>query len=357
MSYSTNDIETLEYPVCVQRRSGMYLGEPSSALGEPGQANVCVREILDNSTTEGIKGCASHIVMRLKSDGTVVIEDNGRGIPVDRDRETGVTGIEKCMASLHSGGAFEHKAGEKVGSSLNGVGGACVNALSESFIVEVIRKGRIYTETFENGYVKDKMRSRKLAEDDEANWLLGKDFDQPDTSMNVDPTSGTRVTFKLNKDFLSPVDSIVPDDIIKRLKYTVYMVDGLTIDVYDDTRDVESGGGHQHFTNDGGVPGMLDNISTGDPIVAGNDEKLSKRGVFSVSTTGHYKEMATVVKNGRTTVQEQRMTVPIDIALRFSDSEDTDIRSFANTIQTFSGGVHEDAFKRAIVDAFGKLAR
>lgn len=171
MSYSTSDIETLDYPVNVQRRSGMYIGEPAENQGEPGQCNVCIREILDNSTTEAIKGFANHIVLRLKKDGTIVVEDNGRGIPVDRDRETGMTGIEKCMASLHSGGAFEHKTGERAGASLNGVGGAVVNALSSSFKVDVIRNGRMYTEEFSNGFISEKMHSRKLDENDPDNWL------------------------------------------------------------------------------------------------------------------------------------------------------------------------------------------
>lgn len=176
--------------------------------------------------------------------------------------------------------------------------------------------------------------------------------------MAVDNNSGTRVTFKLNKDYFSPVDNIVPDDIINRLKYTVYMVDGLTIDVYDETRDEENGGGHYHFTNDGGVPGMLENISTGTPTLSDpKGDELKKNGIISVNTTGKYKEMATVVKNGRTIVQEENMSVPIEVAIRYSDSDGTDIRSFANTIQTFSGGVHEDALKRAIVDTFGKLAK
>lgn len=168
--------------------------------------------------------------------------------------------------------------------------------------------------------------------------------------------SGTRITFKLNDDFFSECDQIIPQDIIDRLKYTVYMVEGMSIDVYDETRPEEEGGGHYHFVNDGGIEGMLSNITTGDAVVTTDENEYSKEGILSVRATARYKRNATVVEDGKVVAKEMNMTAPVEVAIRFNDSEDTDIRSFANTIQTFDGGVHENALKNALVATFGKLA-
>lgn len=171
MAYTIDDIKTLEYPEVIQKRPGMYIGDTAKDENTPGQMNVCLREISDNSVTEAIKGYCNKIKITFEKDGTVIVEDNGRGIPTGIDKETGENGIEKCLAELHSGGAFGDAEEGKSGASLNGVGGSCVNAMSSEFKVEVIRNGRIYTESFSNGYVTEKLRSRKLTEDDPDNWL------------------------------------------------------------------------------------------------------------------------------------------------------------------------------------------
>lgn len=177
MSYDAKDIQSLEFPVSVQRRAAMYIGEPSRELGMPGQKNVCIREIMDNAVGEAIKGEANHVNVYFKADGTIIIEDNGRGVPVDYDEEAEKTGIEKCFITLHSGGAFENHGG-KATASINGVGGSCVCAMSEKMDVLVIRDGNIYEETFENGYVSEPMTVRKLKRNDPENWLKREDFNQ-----------------------------------------------------------------------------------------------------------------------------------------------------------------------------------
>ena len=113
--YSSKDIQTLEYPICVQRRLGMYLGEPSKDNKTPGQSCVAIREILDNSITEVIKGYGDNVRLTLEKDGTVIVEDNGRGIPTDYDEEAQKNGIEKSMATLHSCLLYTSDAADEAG--------------------------------------------------------------------------------------------------------------------------------------------------------------------------------------------------------------------------------------------------
>lgn len=363
--YSSKDIQTLEYPICVQRRLGMYLGEPSKDNKTPGQSCVAIREILDNSITEVIKGYGDNVRLTLEKDGTVIVEDNGRGIPTDYDEKAQKNGIEKSMATLHSGGSFSDQEDEKVGASLHGVGGAAVCAIASLFKVEVIRKGKLYTEVFENGTVLHPLVSRRLVQEDFLKndpRYLKKDIDPEkakgtrDTSKEFKKRSGSRVTFKLNQDFLSDYDTIVVDDIVDRMRYIVYVVDNLSIDIYDKTRTKEEGGGEYHFKNEGGIAGMLDFISKGGSTIQDKGE-YEQKGIFHLSTKGSYTSKFTELVGSESKVKTLKRTVPIDVAIRFNDNETTDIRSFANTIRTINGGVHEEALKQALVDTFGKLAK
>lgn len=345
MSYDVNDIKEVGFPQIVSMRPGMYLGESAKDETTPGQKNVCLREIVDNSVTEAIKGTCTNIEVVLNEDGTIVVKDNGRGVPVGVDKDTGETGIEKCMAKLHAGSNFEDDPSGKPGSGIHGVGGACVNALSEFFNVEVFRNGQIYSEEFQNGYVHKPMKRRKATPED----CDGKD---PKT------VTGTRITFKLNDDFFAPVENLIVDDIIDRLRYTVYVVPGLSIDIYDHTRSKEEGGGEYHFTNDGGIEGMLDYFSTTKTVLSSSEDDYSKKGIFKITANAKYKKnVATVGKDGKSQVKEKTYTIPVEVAFKYGDNESTDIRSFANTVSTQEGGVHVEALKRALVDTFGKLAK
>lgn len=347
MSYDTEDIKTLKFPENVQRRTGMYLGDQSKSLGLPGQCNVAIREITDNSVTEAVKGYGDHVKIVFNIDGSISVEDNGRGIPTGIDKDTGATGIEKCLAELHSGGNFDNN--EKSGPGLNGVGGACVNAVSSIFNVDVFRNGWKYTEQFRNGYVYKQMEKHHLSEDDYSHEL------HPDT--DIKKVTGTCITFTLNPDFFSDVDTIVQDDIIDRMRYTVYVVPGLHIDIYDNSRSSEDDGGEYHFKDDGGIEGMLNYVSTGTPIVSSADSSYTKNGIFKISTTAKYKDKVTTVVNGQSVVKERVNTIPVEAAFRYSDSDATNILSFANTIHTFDGGVHQSALENAIVEVFGKMVK
>lgn len=347
MAYDANSIQKLEFPSSVQMRVGMYLGKAAKNETSPGQMNVGVREILDNSVTEALRGKASHITLTFHKDGTISCLDNGRGIPVDINKDTGKNGILMTMAELHSGGNFSGVEDGKAGAGLNGVGASCVNALSSRFDVEVFKGKFKHTLSFKEGipghYDKDgnftestKINKEKLAEDHE---------------------SGTNINFKFEPRFFTPQERIIVDDIIDRCRYTVYLVDGLKIDVVDETRPPEEGGGTYNFENVGGMAGMIDFISTGDPLLSSNIDEYSKKGIFSVQATASYKTNAVVIENGKTINKEETRKIPIDVAFRFNADDKSELRSFANCIYNVRGGVHEDALKEALMDTFGKLTK
>lgn len=349
MAYTVDDIKTLDFPEVVQQRSGMYLGSQAKDANTPGQKNICLREISDNSVTEAIKGFCNRIKVTFEPDGSIIVEDNGRGIPTGIDKETGKNGIEKCLAELHSGGAFGESEPGKAGASLNGVGGACVNAMSEKFLVEVFRNGQIYSQEFSNGItVKQLAKHHMTGEEPSKELHEGEELKK---------MSGTRITFLFNNDFFSSVDNLIIDDFIDRMRYTVYVVPGLEFDIYDNTRSPEDGGGEYHLTGEGGVSGIVDYISTSNPSLVSNLDEYSKKGIYTINTIAKYKDKTTELKNGKSFVREKTNTIPIEVAIQFNDSDKTDIRSFVNTIDTRNGGVHKDAFENAIVDVFTQLVK
>lgn len=166
--------------------------------------------------------------------------------------------------------------------------------------------------------------------------------------------TGTRITFKLNRDFFSSVENLIIDDFIDRMRYTVYVVPGLEIEIQDNTRSPEEGGGTYHLTGENGVAGIVDFISNSNPSLVSDS---SKKGIYEINTKAKYKNKTTEIKNGKSVVKEKTVTVPVQVAIQFNDSDKTDIRSFVNTIDTRNGGVHKDAFEMALVDAFTQLVK
>lgn len=345
MAYNADDIQKLGFPVSVQKRPGMYMGEKAKDKNTPGMLNVLVREIMDNSFTEVLKGYGDHVTITFHADGSVSCLDNGRGLPTDTNKTTGKNGIIMTMAELHSGGNFSNKEGAN-GPGLNGVGGAAVNALSERFDVEVYRNNHRYHLSFKDGYPGHF--------DEEGNFTEG---DKIIRDNDFPHERGTLIHFKPDMQFFSSEENIIIDDIIDRIRYTVYLIPNLVVDVIDETRTPEEGGGTYHFENKDGIEGMVDFISTGDPLFTGKNSEYEKKGIYHIQASGSYKEKVVNVDSGKSVVVEETRRIPIDVAFRFNADEKEDIRSFANTIQTHQGGVHERALTRALMDTFGKMVK
>ncbi|MEK7247658.1 MAG: ATP-binding protein, partial [Chloroflexota bacterium] len=151
--YTAADIQVLEGLEAVRRRPSMYIG----STDERGLHHL-VYEIVDNSIDEAMAGFCDQITITIQKDGSVLVTDNGRGIPVDKHARTGKSALETVMTYLHAGGKFDGAA-YKVSGGLHGVGAAVVNALSESMWVEVRRSGKLYKQTYERGKAKGSLKT------------------------------------------------------------------------------------------------------------------------------------------------------------------------------------------------------
>jgi DNA gyrase subunit B len=201
--YSAEHIEVMEGLEAVRKRPGMYIG----TTGPDGVFHL-IREIVDNSVDEAMAGYATRIDVTIHQDGSVTVEDDGRGIPVDKHNKTGVSALETVMTTLHAGGKFGGK-GYQVSGGLHGVGASVVNALSVNTTVNVRRDNKFYTQKYARGKTVGAQEERPLNEND----LQG---------------TGTKTTW-MPDDQIFPEISYDWDTISNRFKEMAYLNQGLLI--------------------------------------------------------------------------------------------------------------------------------
>ena len=328
--YSARDLAVLEGLDAVRKRPGMYIGS------NDGRGLLhCLWEIVDNSVDEAMGGWAKKIQVILRTDGSVEVRDDGRGIPVDAERKTKLSGVELVMTKLHAGGKFGGT-GYAVSGGLHGVGASVVNALSERLDVEVDRGGKTHAISFRRG-------------------VPGVfDGDGPDapfqrkSGLRVIGTvprtrTGTRVRWWADPQVFTKdaAYDIVP--IRERLVQTSFLVPGLAVTL-DDERD---GGAAETFQHKGGIGEFVESMG-GEAVT----------GVIRLHGAGHFHETVPVLDDkGHLTSQEVERELSVDIALRWTAGYDTDVRSFVNVIATPKGGTHVTGFDRAIVKVLNEQAK
>jgi len=293
----------------------------------------CVWEIIDNSVDEALAGYGNHIEVELFADGSVQVTDHGRGVPVDIEPKTGLTGVEVVFTKLHAGGKF---GGGSYGSSggLHGVGASVVNALSSRLDVEVDRGGKTHAMSFKKG---------------EPGVFDGKGPDakfkpfvkksELKVSGKVDKKkTGTRVRFWPDRQIFDAKAELSLPDLETRLRQTAFLVPGLTLSAKD------AKGKEIKFAFAGGIAEFVSHLAKDAELIP----------VKRVTASDTFTETVPVLnpKSGSMEPTEVERTCKVDIAMRWGQGYETDVRTFVNIISTSKGGSHLSGFEQGIIKSF-----
>ncbi|MBD5162837.1 MAG: DNA topoisomerase (ATP-hydrolyzing) subunit B [Oscillibacter sp.] len=297
-AYGASEIQVLEGLEAVRKRPGMYIGSTS----ESGLHHL-VYEIVDNSIDEALAGFCDEITVTINEGDTITVTDNGRGIPVDIQPQTGLPALEVVFTVLHAGGKFGG-GGYKVSGGLHGVGASVVNALSEWLEVQVHKDGQIYEMKFSRG-----------------------DITQPMTVIGTTDKTGTVVTFKPDPEMFD-ITTYSYEIIHTRMQQQAFLNAGLKISTFDKREGQEASD--------------------------------------SMCYEGGIREYVTWLNQNKTPIQEDviymrgmKDDASVEVAVQYNDGYNETIVSFANDVRTPEGGMHEEGFRRAlttVLNAYGKKA-
>lgn len=299
--YSADDIQVLEGMEAVRKRPGMYIG----STDQRGLHHL-IYEIVDNSVDEFMGGFCTEVSITIQKDGSVLVQDNGRGIPVDIQSQTGLTALETVMTVLHAGGKFGGKA-YAVSGGLHGVGASVVNALSSSLQAEVVRDGNIYTQTYSRGITQTEITSEVAPE--------GR-------------ITGTTVLFMPDTDIFG---ELVYDFniLMNRFREMAYLNKGLQITFKSDWHTSKWPNHELTFYFDGGISSF----------VRGLNQKRN------------------VIHEDPIYVEKLIEGTSVEVALQYNETYTESVYAFANCINTEDGGTHVTGFRSALTRAINDYAR
>jgi DNA gyrase subunit B len=292
--YTAASIQVLEGLEAVRRRPGMYIG----STDDRGLHHL-VWEVVDNSIDEAMAGHATTILVTIRQDGTVVVQDDGRGVPVGK-HSTGKDALEVVHTVLHAGGKFGG-GGYKVSGGLHGVGVSVVNALSEWMRVETARDGSVWMQEYERG--KPKASVKKLGPQGDRRGTL--------TLFRADPEMFTTTEYSF-------------EVISERLRESAYLTKGVWITLIDERIDRE-----RSFYFEGGLESFVRHLNR-------NKEALHDRPVY---------------------VERREGSTAVEVALQYNDAYTENVLAFANNINTVDGGTHVTGFRAALTSSLNDWAR
>ncbi|MGX1133709.1 DNA gyrase subunit B [Streptomyces glaucescens] len=335
-NYTARHLLVLEGLEAVRKRPGMYIGSTDSR-----GLMHCLWEIIDNSVDEALGGYCDHIEVILHDDGSVEVRDNGRGIPVDVEPKTGLSGIEVVMTKLHAGGKFGGGSYAASGG-LHGVGASVVNALSARLDVEVDRNGHTHAISFRRG-VPGAFAAVGPDAKFEAKGGLRKAKKIPKTR------TGTRVRYWADRQIFLKDAKLSLENLHQRARQTAFLVPGLTIVVRDEFGLGEGGSkGEESFRFDGGISEFCEFLASDRPVCD----------VLRFSGQGTFKETVPVLdEHGQMTPTEVTRELGVDVALRWGTGYETTVKSFVNIIATPKGGTHVAGFEQAIAKTVNEVLR
>ena len=287
--YKASNIQVLEGLEAVRKRPSMYIGD----TGQRGLHHL-INEVVDNSIDEALAGYCDYVTVTINADGSLRVEDNGRGIPVDIHEKEGIPAVELVLTKLHAGGKFD-KDTYKVSGGLHGVGVSCVNALSTRFDVEIHRDGKIHIMAFERGHTIEQLQ------------MVG------DTDR-----TGTIITFSPDTTIFTQTVEFKFDLIANRMRELAFLNPEITIEVVD-LRDEEEL--REVFHYDGGVKDFVRYLDE-------NREPLMPDPIHIYT--------------------DDDADLPMAIAIQYNRSYSENVHSYVNNINTHEGGTHVSGFRRAL---------
>ena len=303
-TYQADSIKVLKGLEAVRKRPGMYIGDTDDGTG----LHHMVYEVVDNSIDEALAGHCKNIDVKINSDGTITVRDDGRGIPVDMHKGEKMSAAEVIMTQLHAGGKFDHDS-YKVSGGLHGVGVSVVNALSEKLKLEIDRDGQKYFMEFKNG---DSVAPLKV---------IGKSKD-----------TGTQITFLPSKEIFSSI-KFSPNIIIKRMRELAFLNKGIKITINDLNQKKEK---IIEFKFDGGVLEFVDFL----------DEKREKL----------LNKMGNDLFKKAIYIEGKKENIEIECSLKWNATYGEDIYPYTNNIYQKDGGTHLLGFRSALTRVINKYA-
>ena len=299
--YTASDIQVLEGLEAVRRRPSMYIG----STDERGLHHLVI-EIVDNAVDEAMAGVCTRIDVTLEPDGWVSVQDDGRGIPVDKHAKTGLSALETVMTVLHAGGKFGGQ-GYKVSGGLHGVGASVVNALSEVLIVEVLRNGRRYRQAYQRGQPEGPLTSTKV-------------------SGAGNKATGTSVRWRADPQVFAEA-AYSFDSLAQRFRELAYLNKALWI-CFRDTRDPTQER-EVNFYFEGGIESFVRYLNRDRAV-------LQPRPLY---------------------VEREVEGAIVEAAMQYNEGFTESVYAFANTVNTIDGGSHLTGFRSALTRVLNDYAR
>jgi DNA gyrase subunit B len=337
-AYTARHLSVLEGLEAVRKRPGMYIGSTDGR-----GLQHCLWEIFDNAVDEALGGYCAHIDVILHADGSAEVRDNGRGIPVDTERKTKLSGVELVLTRLHAGGKFGGGSYTASGG-LHGVGASVVNALAARLDIEVDREGHTHAASFRRGVAGD-----FAAPGPDASFTKRSGLRQV---AKVTPRkTGTRIRFWPDRQVFLRDATFSYDILVERARQTAYLVPGLEIAVQ---ADAGAGGGDAsgpraaQYRFDGGISEFCQHLASGEPVTD----------VIRITGQGNFTETVPVLDDrGHMTPTEVERTLDVDVAVQWNAGYDTITRSFVNVIATPHHGTHVTGFDRALLKTVNEQLR
>ena len=299
-AYNADDLRTMKGLEAVREKPGMYIGGTDERA-----LHHCINEVLDNSVDEFLAGHCNMIDVAIHTDGSISIKDNGRGIPVDINKDSGLPGVEVAMTVLHTGGKYGQGNYEYSGGT-HGVGAKCVNAVSEWFKVEVLRDGLIHAIGFERGKTTSKLK------------VIGE--------LKNKKTTGTHITFKPDAQIFQETTEYKTERIRHRLHELAYINAPLIFNFIDERVE---GMKVEHIQHKRGIEEFVEFLSE-------NKEKVIPKPI--------------VIKGGKDKILAE-------IVLVYVDTYNDQLLCFTNAIPNADGGAHSSGFRGSLTRAVNQYAK